>query len=219
MKQSGYILVLILFCTQHVYARWYDGWDDRPRTFTGGLAAGINFCQVDGDRYFGYRKPGIVAGGFAGIHFNERISAQMELLFSQKGSEGIAHVDLYPQGMLSSRCHIGLSYVELPVLLQYHYKSYVIEGGGSYAVLVRTNEWILEPQELYIDKEASRFNTTDISLVTGVGRNVYKQLGVQVRFRYSLLPIRPNERIPAGYGWGTKGQFNNLLTVRMSYTL
>jgi hypothetical protein len=193
--------------------------DDEFKPFRGGAVIGLNLSQVDGDRYFGYYKPGISTGGFVSIHFTECISAQAELLFSQKGSHGDAVIESPYVGTAVSKCHIGLSYVEVPLVLQYRYKSFVAEAGGSYAVLVHTNEWILEPQALYIDKEGNRFNTTDVNYIFGLGRQVWKHWHANVRFQYSLFAIRPQERIPIGYSWGTKGQFNNLLSIRLLYSL
>lgn len=193
--------------------------DDELKTFTGGAVLGLNLSQVDGDRYFGYYKPGISAGGFVSIHFTEHLSAQAELLYSQKGSHGDAVIESPYAGTSISQCHIGLSYVEVPLLLQYKYKSFVAEAGGSYAVLVRTNEWILEPQSLYIDKEGNRFNATDVNYIFGLRRQIWTRLHANIRFQYSLFSIRPVERVPVGYSWGSRGQFNNLLSVRLLYTL
>lgn len=189
------------------------------KAFSGGIAAGVNLAQVDGDKYFGYNKPGISAGVFVQIHFTSKFGAGMDILYSQKGSTGDAVMG-DPLGSTSiSRCHIGLSYVEVPFVFQYQFSSLMLEAGASYSRLLRTNEWIVEGQSLYIDKDANRFDNTDINYVFGVNRKVYKQLYANVRFQYSVLSIRPLERVPVGYGYGSKGQFNNLFSIRFMYVL
>lgn len=202
----------------HATARTYYE-EDEYRAFTGGLVMGLNFSQVDGDRYFGYHKPGIVAGAFVAMRFTDKIGLQTDLLFSQKGSHGAAVVESPFAGTSMSQCHIGLSYVELPVVLQYKWKRFTAEAGGSYSVLLRTNEWILDPQPFYIDKVANRFNTTDINYIFGAGGHLYKHWYANIRFQYSIVSIRPAERIPTGYGWGITGQFNNLFSIRFLYKL
>ncbi|GAA4465700.1 hypothetical protein GCM10023093_18300 [Nemorincola caseinilytica] len=201
----------------HAIART-TGYDEEFKTFTGGLAAGLNLAQVDGDRYFGYNKPGIVVGAFVNMHFTERLGLQAELLYVQKGSHGVAVTGSPLTGTYTAQCHIGLGYIEAPVVFRYTYKEYTAEAGASYAILVRTNEWIQDPL-VYIHEDNNRFNTTDINYVFGLGRHVYKRLHANVRFQYSVLSIRPAERVPYNYGWGTKGQFNNLFSVRLLYTL
>lgn len=214
MKYSCATCLFILLFTTGIKAQ-----TDEYKTFTGGGILGINLCQVDGDRYFGYTKPGVCAGAFVAIHFTERIGAQAELLFSQKGSHGDAVFESPFSGTAVAQCHIGLSYVEVPAVLQYKYKRLVAEAGASYSVLVRTNEWILGPQYRYIDEEGNRFNSTDINYIFGLRYQAWKRWHANVRFQYSVLPIRPYERIPVGYAWDTKGQFNNLFSVRFVYAL
>ncbi len=202
-----------------VVAKGAEYYDEDERTFRGGVAGGLNFGQVDGDRYFGYHKPGLHMGGFVQMRLGERIGLQMELLYSQKGSHGHAVAETPVAGTQVSLCHIGLSYIEVPVVLQYQRGRMVAEAGATWAYLLRTNEWILEPQALYIDGVGNRFNNTDINCVLGVGRKFDKHWQANIRFQYSVIAIRPPERVPVGYGYGTQGQYNNVLTVRVLYTL
>lgn len=212
------LLPALLAATQNAYARssWYE---EEVKTFTGGFAAGLNLAQVDGDLYFGYNKPGLSAGGFVRVHFNQQWSACGELLFSQKGSRGNAVIESPYMGTYVARCNIGLSYLEAPVTIQYDFGAFSLETGVSYAVLLKTNEWILAQQQPVISEVGNRFNSTDLDFIAGASRKLYKHWYLNVRFQYSLVPMRPYERIPAGYGWGTSGQFNNLFCVRLLYAL
>lgn len=202
-----------------VNAKGADYYDEDERTFRGGLAGGLNFSQVDGDRYFGYHKPGVHLGGFVQMRMSENMHLQMDLLYTQKGSHGNAVAETPIAGTQVSLCHIGLSYVELPFVVQYRRGRWMGETGAAWAYLLRTNEWILEPQALYIDAVGNRFNNTDINCVLGVARKFDKHWQVNVRFQYSAVAIRPPERVPTGYGYGTQGQYNNVVTVRVLYTL
>jgi hypothetical protein len=194
-------------------------YEEEYKSFSGGALIGLNLTQVDGDRYFGYNKPGLAAGVFVNVQLTAKWGFGIEMLYSQKGSRGDAVVESVYAGTYVAQCHIGLNYVELPVVVRYKKEKYVGEVGVSYARLVKTRETILEPQPLYIDAERNRFASTDLNYVLGVARHIYKHIYCGVRFHYSIASIRPAERIPIGYGYGNKGQFNNLFSVRLIYQL
>jgi hypothetical protein len=84
---------------------------------------------------------------------------------------------------------------------------------------VKSKETIYEPQPLYIDEVNNRFSATDLNYVLGVGRHLYKNFYCGIRFQYSIINIRPADRIPVGYGYGSEGQYNNLFSVRFMYQL
>jgi hypothetical protein len=56
--------------------------------FIGGVAAGINVTQVDGDEVFGYYKVGFNGGPYVKLMLDrkQRFSVTMELLYTQKGA-------------------------------------------------------------------------------------------------------------------------------------
>lgn len=188
-----------------------------PQTFTGGLVAGLNLAQVDGDMYFGYNKPGLSTGGYVRINFNPVWSAGMELLYTQKGSRGDAVIESSYTGSYVAKCHIGLNYVEVPVTVRYKYAGFAVEAGASYSRLVKTNEWILVQPSVPIDKQQNRFNDNALDYVFGLSRKVRRHLLAELRFQYSIISIRPTDRVPPGYAYGSKGQFNNLFCARLAY--
>ena len=55
------------------------------------------------------------------------------------------------------------------------------------------------------------------TLVVGMTVKAYKKIHVNLRYQYSIVSIRPDERIPVNFGYGNKGQFNNLFNVRVIY--
>jgi hypothetical protein len=57
--------------------------------FIGGIAAGINLTQVDGDEVFGYHKVGFNGGPYVKLMLDkkQRFSVTMELLYTQKGAQ------------------------------------------------------------------------------------------------------------------------------------
>ena len=142
MRVASHIIIcliaIVIAIPVQVSAKRTDYHDEDERTFRGGLAGGLNFSQVDGDRYFGYHKPGLHLGGFVQMRLNESMGLQMELLYSQKGSHGNAVAETPIAGTQVSLCHIGLSYVEMPVVVQYRYCRWAGETGVAWAYLLRT---------------------------------------------------------------------------------
>ena len=56
------------------------------QVFKTGAIAGLCGAQVEGDGYAGYRKLGFIAGGFVNTDISEKMSAQFEIYFINKGS-------------------------------------------------------------------------------------------------------------------------------------
>jgi hypothetical protein len=189
------------------------------KIFTGGLIVGANLTQVDGDDYYGYHKIGLHTGATVYVHFNRTWGASMDLLFSQKGSRG-GTISEYPGiGPAVDKYFIKLNYIEVPITLHCILCRFDLEAGLSYARLLSTNEYAISTQSIIIDPEANRFNTSDFNYVLGVQHEVYKRFTLGFRFQYSAISIRPFERIPYGFVWGTEGQFNNMICLRAIYSL
>lgn len=188
-----------------------------PQRFTGGVVAGLNLAQVDGDMYFGYTKAGFTGGAFVHLGLAPKFSIATELLFSQKGSKGNALLGSPLTGTYSAICFIGLSYVETPVTLQYKLPLFTVEAGASWSRLVRSKEWIEVQPSVPINEDANRFEASGLDYVFGASRKLSKHVVASVRYQYSIIPIRPVDRVPYGFAYGSKGQFNNLFGMRLLY--
>lgn len=190
---------------------------EEPQRFTGGLVAGMNLAQVDGDMYFGYTKMGFTGGAFVKMGLASRLLLSTEILFSQKGSKGNAVLGTPLTGTSTAICYIGLSYVETPVTLQYKFPMFTLEAGASWSYLVRIKEWIEAQPSVVINDENNRFEKMGLDYVFGASRKLSKHVVASLRYQYSMIPIRPAARVPYGYSYGTKGQFNNLFGFRLQY--
>lgn len=189
------------------------------RVFKGSLAIGMNMTQVDGDTYSGYSKVGIQAGAAVNIRLGKKFNVSSELLYMQKGARG-AHVYESPYvGSYFDKYYLNLNYIELPIVLQYkHNLVWGFEAGISYARLIRSKEEGVGYVPVYILPEVNYFNNTDLCYLFGAYYYCNKHWMANVRFQYSLTPIRPVERVPENYNMLT-GQFNNSITLRMLYIL
>lgn len=188
-----------------------------PQRFTGGLVTGMNLAQVDGDMYFGYTKMGFTGGGFVHLGLTNKLLLATEILFSQKGSKGNAVLGSPLTGTNTAICFIGLSYVETPVTFQYKLPLCTIEAGASWSRLIRSKEWIEAQPSVVVDEQANRFESSGLDYVFGASRKLSKHVVASLRYQYSIVPIRPQARVPYGYSYGSKGQFNNLFGFRLLY--
>ena len=212
-----FLFLYITVSTAHPCMAQSSYYVEDPKVFTGGLILGANFAQVDGDTYYGYHRFGLNAGGVVYVHFTTKVGASLEILYSQKGSRGEAVTVSPVIGAFMASYYMNLNYIEVPLTFHFIYRDVDLEAGASYARLVRSGEWIQADHQVVIDPVLNRFNTTDIEYVFGVSRKIYKNLYANFRFQYSIISIRPNARVPAGFGYGNNGQFNNLLDLRLMY--
>ena len=94
---------LMLFMVQWAAAQRFDG----------GLIAGFNATQVEGDAFKGYNKPGVLAGFFVQTDVAPAIFAGMEIKYSQKGSrKRIKQNDPDPEKYI-----MRLGYIDLPLFV------------------------------------------------------------------------------------------------------
>jgi hypothetical protein len=215
MSKTLFILSSLFVCAHALAQSGY--YLEDPKVFNGGIIAGANFTQVDGDTYYGYHKVGLNVGAVVYVHFTEKFGASMELDYTQKGSRGESVSNSVSIGQYVEKYFMDLNYAEVPVTLHYKTHKIDIEAGVSYARLINSKEWVLTDQPVVIDPVANRFNTNDIDYIIGAARQVYKNLYVNARFQYSIISIRPAERVPYGFGYGSDGQFNNMLNLRLIY--
>ena len=228
--RSFLLLCLIAACTtMHSYAQSQsphnffarDEESDNPRIFYGGLVAGGNFSQVDGDGFSGYHKAGLNFGATVYASFTSHFGASMELLYTQKGSRernytedaaGVGYVNDYD---------LKMNYVEVPVLLRYYASNRLHYGAGiSYAQLINSKETAITYAPVNLDTSLYAFHKNDIDFVADVNYEFYKGWFLNFRFNYSVRSIRDGNRIPENYGGGRfAGQYHNYFTLRLVYLI
>lgn len=187
----------------------------RAQQFDGGILAGGDISQVDGDYWVGYNKVGFLAGGFVCLEFSPHSSLQLEMEYIQKGSR---ENDVYEENDLHSYL-LRLHYLEIPLLYQFTFlKRIQVEAGPAADVLLAYQEQTdgSELPNLY------PFRAVTLAGIVGVSGYITKHLKATFRFNYSLLSLRqPQPEGEGGVPWRTflfeRGQFNNLLSLSVSY--
>ncbi len=176
--------------------------------FGGGVFAGLDISQLDGDGWGGYHKAGINFGVYTNTKINEKLAAQLELAYIQKGSKSDAKESNY------SYYKCKLNYIQMPLLLKYKINSKINAEIGIAEAYLRTayeddGGGDIEP-DIAFDKWES-------SLIIGGSYYLNKSLIANVRLNYSVFPVRKH---PGGQSFLlNNGQYNNVISFSVYYKI
>lgn len=182
--------------------------------FEGGVIAGFNATQVEGDTFKGYNKPGILAGFFVQTDVAPAIFAGMEIKYSQKGSrKRIKQNDPDPKKYI-----MRLGYIDLPVFAGFRTsdKGAVVAGvsAGYLMHSMEYNEYGEFPKD-----DLHVFKNLDLQPFLGFQFDMLEQLKIDLRFALSVLPIRGQPGEDATTYYWLNNQFNNVISLAAYYNL
>jgi hypothetical protein len=200
------IYFLILFS---LLASW--GFAQR---FDGGLIGGYNASQVDGDIYKGYNKPGVLFGAYVQTDLAPAIFAAMEIKYAQKGARN----KLDPKATTQEKYIMRLSYAEIPIYLGFRASDRIsMIGGISAGYLFSAKEF--NENGPFVEQDQHKFNNFDLEPFLGFQFELLDRLKADLRFSYSVVPIRgqPGENATTIY-W-LNNQFNNVISLAIYYRL
>ena len=182
--------------------------------FNGGILAGGNVSQVDGDTYEGYHKVGYQAGAFVSLRVSKHSSFQLEMEYFQKGSRRASNPD---SGAGDHSYLLRIHYLEIPLLYQYTFAKRVqAEIGPAADILLGS----LEETDGLPTVNIVPLRTITLSGILGIACYITPHLKAGFRFNYSLLSIRqPANPEPPGYRHilFETGQYNNVLSLTLSW--
>jgi hypothetical protein len=218
---------IILICFDHkAYAQDESGeanyYEEVPRVFYGGLTGGMNLAQVDGDRFAGYHKIGGNVGGIIYAQLAKHTALSMEILYSQKGSKSNIVLNTgYSNGLgvnyIITNYSINTNYAEVPVMINYFDKRKSHFGVGvAYSRLVSYTENIqTNLGGVPVDPAKFQFRKDNADIIAGAQLHLVKGLFLNVRFQYSLFPIRTE--VPLKPYFSRASQYNNMWVIRLMY--
>ncbi len=186
---------------------------ENEREFFGGVIAGTNLSQIEGDGIAGYNKVGANVGAIVYARLKGPWAASMEILYSQKGS--LANYSQQIDYTLTlTHYSINLNYAEIPVLINVFdkHKNHA-SFGLSYSRLVGSTEGITTIPYHNFNFNAYPFQQSDFNIVAGAWVHIKKGLFVNLRFQYSLVSIR--EIVPPEFN--NTDQYNNMWVIRLMY--
>jgi len=214
---AAFLAVTLFVCGFGQKANAQSYYEEEPRTFYAGAVFGGSFTQVDGDNYAGYHKAGFNAGGILYTHLAEKIAASMEILFSQKGAVSNIVKNAGLTGIIINKYKLNLNYAEVPIMLNFFDKRTSHAGFGlSYSQLISVKETAdVSPTSTSVPDFVKDYpvNKMDLNFIVGGSLHLYKGFYFNLRFQYSLIPIRKN----IDPRFGRTEQFNNMFAVRVMY--
>jgi len=213
--------------------------------FIGYVSAGANFSQIEGDDVHGFYKVGVNAGPGVMLPLGRKqnMSISAELLYVQKGSYCPYKFDpfdtaLYAPSMYTDvdrsvpfngkvKCRIALDYIQIPVIFRYEdlRSGCFIGAGFAWSRLVRAKE-LYNGFTRTTSITSGTYRTSDWNILVDAGIRLYKNLTLNVRWEYSLRPIRIMDYNIGKYNasgdfevtnhWVGKMQ-NHVLSCRLTY--
>ncbi len=208
--------------------------------FIGSVIAGVNGTQVDGDEVAGFYKWGVNAGASVMLPLDRKMRwfATVELLYTQKGAYQNAYranAILRPDSNNVLYYHnedktvpfnqdvkykLTLDYVEVPVLFHYEdfHTGWGFGLGFSWGRLVNVKE-IENGWTTTTNLRSKTYSRNDWSVLADLKIKIWKGLKLNIRYQYSLVPLRIREyKKPAtGETW-TRKEYNNVITFRLIYS-
>lgn len=178
----------------------------------GGLIAGFNLTQVDGDQIYGFHKIGLNVGATAIVPVGKKFCATIETIYTQKGSYQS------PNDTLTSPPYkLILNYVEAPVFFSYIEKDVIKIGAGfSWGRLVDFQEWE-HLKRVNWTTPYGPYSPNDYNVLLDLQFKIHSGLWFDARYFYSMTKIRTRtfENI-MGQTW-TRKQYNNDIAFRLIY--
>jgi hypothetical protein len=197
--------------------------------FKGAVMGGMNISQVDGDEVFGYKKVGGHFGLAAILPIKKNWDITLETVYNQKGAREKAQYQYWiydsttmalDSTLYTGEYQLHLNYVEVPLMVHYTDKERLTAGiGFSYGRLVNVKE-VEHGGSIPPYSDTVAFNKNDWDILLDLQFRIWRQLKGNVRFAYSLVPIRERTYHDVIYElkdpW-TRKQYNHLFTVRLVY--
>ncbi len=150
--------------------------------FLGGITAGINMSQLDGDRLAGYHQIGLSGGLRAAAVLSDRWQLSLELLYSQSGSDRSRNDDPF-----SIYDNIRLNFVEAPVLISFTDWKFKVYTGGSYGRLINYKVIDVVGQDI---TDNQNYNPDIFSIIVGVNFFFSEKFGMDVRWAKGLNSLQ-----------------------------
>ena len=181
--------------------------------FKGGIKAGFNLSQIDGDKLAGYHKGGLIFGAYINRKLSSTLNWQMEMIYIGKGSKKGINPD---KNQFYYR-RISVDYIEIPVLLQFWADKIKtnFELGLSFATLISSKEEDGFGETTFIGP----FRPFEFGSLVGLNYAFTDQWSGTARLTYSLSPIAVENKVLFTVWNRYGGSYNNVLEFTLNYKI
>jgi hypothetical protein len=199
MIKKLFISVLFMLTVNTLFAQRFEG----------GVLAGFNATQVEGDTYKGFNKPGIVAGAFVQVDVAPAVFLAMEIKYAQKGARN----KIKPKNQKKYIMRLG--YIDLPVYAAFRTNDHgSIIAGISTGFLIHSKEF--DENGEFPAEDRNAFNTIDLQPFIGFQFDLFDKVKADLRFAFSVLPIRGQPGEGTESYW-LNNQFSNVISLALFY--
>ncbi|MBQ6769957.1 MAG: PorT family protein [Bacteroidales bacterium] len=186
------------------------------QSFNAGLIAGATFSQVDGDRYYGFHKAGLTAGGYVNLPVSNHFAAQMELKYTQMGAHSsVKEVVEYGYHEYDLRLH----YAEIPLMLNYDLGYFNINGKSLDFLTLEAGlslDFLLKHRgEIDSSNALWKLNFFSVTGNFGLHFAFTDHWGLGARMMYSLTPMQTN---PTPQYW-LDHSYNKVIQFTLTYNI
>ena len=202
MIKKIFIALLIFFAAGETFAQRFEG----------GILAGFNASQVEGDTFKGFHKPGILGGFYVQTDVAPAIFAAMEIKYSQKGARN----KIRPKEVEPEKYIMRLGYAEVPFYMGFRTNDRgSIIAGLSFGYLIHGKEF--DEYGEFVLENQNAFNELDLQPFLGAQFDFLDNVKVDLRFALSVLPIRGQPGEDATNYYWLNNQFNNVISLALYY--
>ena len=190
-KTAAFVLPFLL-----IFITFLPSFNAHGQIFKASVSSGFVISQIDGDELYGFKHVGYTGGMGVMVPFsadkpNEGFQVSTEILLTQRGAKNKWILD--PFGY---KCN--LNYIDIPFMIHYVDK----RAGAAFGVGVQYGRLISSKEEWILSDTVIRgaerplvttdhsFIMNDFSVVADFRFNIWKNLKFDVRYQYSLAPIR-----------------------------
>lgn len=178
--------------------------------FRAGFTAGLAATQVHGDAVSGFHKLGFSGGFLVDVSGKGRWSGGFEMIYLSKGSRRPANPDAGDFTTWGYSFH----YIDVPVLLTYHFDSFYIQTGVYGGFLIQ-GESVFDGSPFEISNPDMR--KFDLGVAAGIGIDLNDNWGVNLRYSNSIIPIRKAPDEASVTRFYDAGMLNIVAQFSMSY--
>ncbi len=179
-------IIALLFCV-FIFSN-----NTQAQTFEAGLIGGVNLSQLHGDGLAGFNQIGLNVGGRVAVQTSDRWKWNIDILFSQKGSNK-GKDD--PLSIPFDKYR--LNYAEVPIMVSFldwldeadgteYYKLHFTAGVSvgqlvGFKVIDSFGQDVTDLQD---------FNNTAVDLIVGATYFINTHIGINAQYSYAALDVR-----------------------------
>ena len=176
-------------------------------SFRGYISSGFTINQISGDSVAGFNYWGYTGGLGTYFMLSNKISANMEINYSMRGSSG-EQFDEFNQFVGHRTIHTN--YIEVPLMINYHDHKIARFGAGLVVSnLISTTQWY-NLKQVKNERTENYYKLIDLGFIASVAFDIKEHFGFNIRMIHSIIPT-------SKFHIGDEEQYHIMLSARGIY--